>query len=344
MRMPVINVWINQAGSPRVHAMRMLRENPEGWPVKIFATRTDTDNPALYFADLGSTEPGDGMPDAEYAQWAVDYVRTHRIHVILPTARMGALASRRSDFEALGSTLMCGDVQVGAMAHSKAATYERAAELGVAVPPYFLVDTSEQFRDAVLAIRSSGHTACVKPDTGFSAFAFRIIKDTALSMENLLGPVRAVIDMETYAVAMEKAALHGERVPQLMVMPFLADPEVSSDNLCAADGSTLMSITRSKRRWYREFPHHPEITEMSAVLTRGLPLPYFSNTQFRFLDGRPVLLEINDRVSGGLDQTEATGVNAYWEGVRYAATKEERIIRPNLGGKVFLQQNSIMVG
>lgn len=342
MTMPTINIWINQAGSPRVHAIRMLHSNPDGWPVKVFATRTDTNNPSQSFADVGGTEPSSEVPDEEYAQFAVDYVQANNIRAILPTDRMAALATRRTDFTALGCVLMSAGPEVAAMAHSKAATYERASALGVRVPPYRLVHTPEQFRDAVIAIRSTGHTACVKPDTGFAAFAFRIVIDTALSMENLLAPVKPVIDMETYAAAMEKALVQDEVLPPFIVMPYLDEPEISVDKLTSTSGRSLLAISRAKQRWYREFPtDHPEILEMADALASRLPLPYFSNIQFRFLDGEPVLLEVNDRVSGGIDQTEATGVNAYWEGVRYAVTGEERELVPHLGGRVFLQQNTV---
>lgn len=343
MRKTPINVWINQAGSPRVHAIRMLHNNPDGWPVRVFATRTDTNNPSQQFADVGGTEPGGDVPDAEYAQFSVDYVRANCIDVIMPTDRMTALATRKADFEALGCTLMCADAEIGAMAHSKVETYARAASIGIRVPPHFLVRAPAQFRDAVMAIRSTGHVACVKPDTGFAAFSFRIIKDTAMSMENLLLAVKPVVDMETYAVAMEKALLHGEELPPFIVMPYLEEPEVSVDKLTSLTGRSLLSVPRAKQRWYREFPDCPEIVEMVDVLAQRLPLPYFSNIQFRFLDDKPVLLEINDRVSGGIDQTESTGVNAYWEGVRYAVTGEERVLEPNLGGRVFLHQTSIPV-
>jgi biotin carboxylase len=335
-------IWINRAGPSRIHAMRMLRDNPDGLPVTIHATRTRADNPSQRFADVPGWEPGSDISDAEYGQFAVDYVRTHGIQVIIPTSRMTALASRAAHLADLGCTLLAPGAAVCELTDSKTATYDVAKELGVPVPPYQRVSGSAEFRDAVWALRSQGHTACVKPDTGWAASSFRIIDDGATTLESLLVSSRPVVDVETYATALSKARLEGKYVPDLIVMPFLDVPEVSVDLLCS-NGQVLIAIPRRKSGFYREFHHNAEVIEHATTLARLLPLNHVANVQFRYLGGKPVLLEINPRPSAGTFHTEATGVNLYWEAIKQVIQPGSPVTLPQLGGRVLLHETALAV-
>lgn len=334
-----INIWINRAGPSRVQAMRMLRENPDGRSVTIHATRANLTNPSQQFCDIGGREPGSEVSDEDYGQFAVDYVRQHGIHVIVPTARIAALAARSGELAQLGCTVMAPRHHIAQTTDSKTGTYREAEHLGVKVPPYFRASTAAQFRDAVLYLRSHGHTACVKPDTGWAASSFRIIEDTAMSMDSLLASVRPVIDLETYATALDKAQIEGREIPELIVMPFLQEPEWSVDMLSSAEGRVLAAVPRAKNGWYREFRDEPEALDIARRLAENLPLAYLSNVQMRYLEGELVLLEINPRASAGIFHTEATGTNLYWEAVKYALGGREGDVRqPKLGGRVLLSE------
>lgn len=334
-------IWINRAGPSRIQAMRMLRNNPDNEPVTIHATRTNRTNPSQNFCDVGGWEPGSEATDEEYGNFAVDYVRKHGIHAIIPTSRMAALAKRSVDLSALGCNVMTPYHRIASICDSKIDTYREAEYLGIQVPPYFRASTAEQFRDAVVHLRSMGHTACVKPDTGWAASSFRIIKDTAMSLDSLLASAKPVVDMETYATALEKAQAQGRVIPDLIVMPFLEEPEWSVDMLSSTSGQVMAAVPRSKSGWYREFRYDEEVMDIARRLSEGLPLGYLSNVQMRYLEGKPILLEINPRASAGIFHTEATGVNLYWEAVKYALGGDEDDVRqPKLGGRVLLTETA----
>ncbi|MBD3004778.1 ATP-grasp domain-containing protein [Streptomyces sp. 5-10] len=335
-------IWINRAGPSRVHAMRMLRNNPDGHPVIIHATRTNSSNPSQMFCDVPGWEPGGEASDEEYGQFVVDYVRDHGIRVIIPTARMAALSARTEDLAALGCTVMASSYEVSSTADSKTETYALARDLGIPVPPHHLVYDSVQFRDAVMQLRSQGYIACVKPDTGWAASSFRIIEDGATDLRALLTSARPVVDMETYATALVKARQQGERIPGLIVMPFLEEPEVSVDVLSTPQGQPLVTVPRAKSGWYREFREDRKVINIAHRLVKGFPLGYLSNVQMRYLHGEPVLLEVNPRASAGTFHTEGAGVNLYWEAVKVALGMEVSV-RPQLGGRVFLTEEARMV-
>lgn len=337
-------IWINRAGPSRIQAMRMLRNNPYNEPVTIHATRTNRTNPSQKFCDVGGWEPGGEAIDEEYGDFAVDYVRKHGIRVIIPTSRVAALAKRSVDLSALGCTVMTPHHRIASICDSKIDTYREAESLGIQVPPYFRASSAEQFRDAVVILRGMGHTACVKPDTGWAASSFRIIEDTAMSLDSLLASSKPVVDMETYATALEKAQVKGRTIPDLIVMPYLEDPEWSVDMLSSISGQVMSVVPRSKNGWYREFRYDDEVMDIARCLSEGLPLSYLSNVQMRYLEGELVLLEINPRASAGIFHTEATGVNLYWEAVKYALGRDERRVRqPKLGGRVLLSEAAVPI-
>jgi len=324
--------------------MRMLRDNPDGRNVIIYATRTNLDNPSQKFCDVGGREPGSEATDEEYAQFAVGHVRRHGIQVVIPTARMAALAMCSGELAAMGCTVMAPRQEIAEITDSKTGTYRQAERMGVRVPPYFRVSSAAQFRDAVYRLRSGGHTACVKPDTGWAASSFRIIDDTAVCLNSLLASAAPVVDLETYATALDKAQVAGREIPELIVMPFLDEPEWSVDMLSSAAGRVLAAVPRAKNGWYREFRNDPQALEIARRLAEGLPLPYLSNVQMRYLEGELVLLEINPRASAGIFHTEATGTNLYWEAVKYALEgREEGIRQPDLGGRVLLSELAVPV-
>lgn len=336
-----VNIWINRAGPSRIHAMRMLRENPDGIPVKIFATRTNPNNPSLKFCDVRGSEPGSEVSNEQYAGFVVDYVQKNGIQVIVPTSWMTALATVKDELASLGCTAMVPDVEIARITDSKTQTYHLAAGLGVEAPPFHLVRTSVEFRDAVWALQRDGFTACVKPDTGWAAASFRIIKDEEMTLDSLMRPVRPVIDVETYATILEKAPHTGQQVPPLIVMPYLDEPECSVDMVSSPTGEPYVSVIRAKSGWYREFREDEEITRIAHMMAREMPLPYLTNVQVRHLDKKPVLLEVNPRPSAGTFHTEASGVNLYWEAVKVALGRTDIATDTRSGSRVLITETAV---
>lgn len=339
-----INIWINRAGPSRIQAMRMLRDNPDGRAVTIHATRANLSNPSQHFCDVGGREPGSEASDEEYGQFAVDYVRQHKINVIVPTSRIAALAARSAKFAELGCVVMAPNWRIAKITDSKSVTYREAELLGVKTPPHFTVYTAGEFSDAVQYLRAVGYTACVKPDTGWAASSFRIIEDSATSMDSLLTSVKPVVDLETYATALHKAEVEGRDIPPLIVMPYLEEPEWSVDMLSTPEGNVLAAVPRAKSGWYREFRDEPEALAIAHRLAEMMPLAYLSNVQMRYLKGELVLLEVNPRASAGIFHTEATGVNLYWEAVKLAFDGGiPAVPQPRLGGKVLLSERAVPI-
>lgn len=331
-------IWINRAGPSRIHAMDMLHSS--GRELTIHATRTNPSAPSLKFADVSGWEPGGETDDATYAEFCLNYIRDHRIDVVIPTSRMTALAMIKDQAADLGCTILTVSEDVARITESKSATYEAASSQGIPTPPWRKVNSWDTFAAAVQDLRADGHRVCVKPDTGWAAGGFRILEDNAHDLSSLMSSPRPVTSAESYERALWTAQRHGETIPDLIVLPFLDEPEISVDSLSTPDGQVLTSIARAKKGWYREFSDDQRLHKMARLAVESFPLAYLSNVQMRYLDGEPVLLEINPRASAGLYHTRHTGVNMYWEAVKLALFGPGEVPQPATG-KVAIIENAL---
>ncbi|MFB7717630.1 MULTISPECIES: ATP-grasp domain-containing protein [unclassified Nocardia] len=295
--------------------MRLLRGNPDGVDVTIYAGNVDPGAVALSVCDVPVVEPRH-VGDDEYAEFALDFCREHGIDVLIPPRRLTALAGRSADFAAIGTSLMCSPLAAVQVLTNKVSTYESAGAAGIPVPPWRAVDDAEGLLAAVEELSLTDESLCVKPSGEYSAFGFRILQDRPLSMADLLAPPMPTASVAAVADAMRRAADTGERVPELLVMPFLDGPEISIDCLSAPGGELLVGIPRSKQGRFRMLLEDPEAVAIARRLVEHFELAYLTNVQLRFHKGEPVLLEANPRPSAGLFQTAFADVNMPWAAVR----------------------------
>lgn len=322
-----LRVWLSSAGAATVQVMRLLRDNPDGVDVTLYASNVDPDAPALSACDVPAIEPR-YVGNEEYAQFALDFCRAHRIDVLIPPRRLNALAGRAEDFAAIGTHLMCSPLPAVTALTSKVRTYKMAARAGIPVPPWREVTDADQFHAAVEDLSRAGETLCIKPSGEYSAFGFRILDDRPLTMESLRVAPEPVASVQAVAEAMSRAEQEGDVVPPLLVMPFLDDPEISIDCLSAPGGELLVGIPRAKQGRFRTLLDDPGLVDIARRLVRHFELAYLTNVQLRYRGGHPVLLEINPRPSAGLFHTAFADVNLPWAAVRLLLQQDAGLRHP----------------
>lgn len=295
--------------------MRLLRQNPDGVEITVYASNVDPEATALSACDVSAIEPR-YVGDREYAAFALDFCRRHRIDVLIPPRRLAALAGRSAEFAALGTALMCSPLSSVRTLTDKVATYEAAAAAGIPVPPWRVVSDADGLRAAVEELSRTGERLCLKPSGEYSAFGFRILDDRPLAMAQLLAEPQPVASVEAVAGAMCRAADAGETVPELLVMPFLDGPEISVDCLSAVGGELLVGIPRAKQGRFRDLLDDPVAVAIARRLVGHFELAYLTNVQLRHRAGEPVLLEANPRPSAGLFHTAFADVNLPWAAIR----------------------------
>lgn len=321
----------------------MLRDNPDAVGVQIYGTNVLRDAAALAACDVGEVEPRH-VSDEDYAEFALDFCRRHRIDVLIPPRRLVALAGLTDAFTELGTKLMCSPLAAVDVLTSKSRTYEAARAAGVPVPPWRVVSDAEGFREAVGELSAGGDRLCLKPAGEYSAFGFRILDDSPLHIGDLLAAPAPLASVAAVADALKRAADEGEVVPEFLVMPYLEGPEVSIDCLSAPGGAMLSGIARAKQGRYRHLLDDPAMIAIAQRLVGHFQLAYLSNVQLRFRNGEPVLLEANPRASAGIFQTTFTGVNLPWAAVRLLLSGDAGPLPvPRLGGRIAITETATEV-
>ncbi|MFD8481245.1 ATP-grasp domain-containing protein [Kitasatospora sp. NPDC059673] len=296
-------VWLNRTYAENVFFIELLRSAPR--PVHVLATHIDPDSPVLAAADLGLLEP-DRLSAESYVEFALEFCARHQVDVFLPRLHQLAISLRRREFEALGTALICPPAPAIALFASKAEGYRALDAAGLPTPLWRHADTAAQLLLAVEEIEATGAPACLKPASGAGGEGFRILTREPFGLHRLAGYVDARVQLDQVLAALRSSTAPAD----LLVMPYLNGPEVSVDCLADQDGQLLAAVGRTKQGRRRSFTAEPRYLEPARRLVEQFGVGHLSNVQFRHeAGGRPVILDINTRPSGGLHQLRLCGLN-----------------------------------
>jgi carbamoylphosphate synthase large subunit len=179
---------------------------------------------------------------------------------------------------------------------------EYAGKMGINVPICHVVNNVSAFKDAVDGIMARGKEVCFKPRRGLGGRGFRIIREYDELETMLYGYQGASI---TYQTALRILG-EKESFDDLLVMNYLGGVEYSVD--CLSWQGEAMAIVPRRKVEYAQLGSYSvqclegneEIMELSRALIKEFALDYISNIQFRYSRGKPHLIEINRRMSGGI--------------------------------------------
>jgi biotin carboxylase len=321
-------LWFNRAYATTWHVITMIRDNPDGVPVEVLGSHGDPHSPVLAACDRVLVEPDVGPDD--YVAWALDVVAAHQIDILVPRAHMAALAAAHDAFAAAGTRLLCPAADVVALFEDKATGYDAAAALGLPVPPYRVVHDSDGLRAAYTEFAAIADQVCMKPVRGVGGEGFRrLTTDPPRWQHDLAAEVRSLVRVADVCRALDAAG-----PKDLLVMPFLDGVEVSVDVLADATGRVHAAVGRQHDVTggrLRTIVDEPQARSIAETLVRAHQVAFLSNTQVRWWQGRPYLLELNTRAAGGIFQTALAGVNLPWAAIRLALGQDPGALQPAWG-------------
>jgi biotin carboxylase len=312
----MLRIWANRTYDTNIHALRMLRDNPDGVPVQIYGTHPDLSSPTLQACDYAAAEPD--LPEDQYVDFALDFCTRNRIDVFLPRLMIEQVAARLPLFHAAGIAVACAPPQAVRILGDKAQTYRTASAAGIPVPPWRCARTAAEFAVALDELAETTERACCKPVKGAGAEGFWIIDDGNLRFADLIAAPERRIRRDEILGALERSDQAAVQMPTWLLMPFLDEPEVSVDCLSAPGGDLLVGLARMKDGRRRRLLLEHECIDIARTISSQYGLAYLWNAQFRYWRGKPHLLEVNARAAAGLFQTALAGVNLPWAAVRLA--------------------------
>ena len=319
-----------------------------GGDFRIVASYHQRKYPEAMLADCFELEPA-GLSDDAYAEYALGFVQRHGIDVFLPGRKTAGLARRKQDFAKLGVTLiLAGGAETLDLLENKTQFCDalRGAspeeQTIVPVPGYAAGNTIEEVEQSIRDLSQRHEVVCFKPAVGIFGFGFRIIR-TAQNAALLQG-IGGDLIVDGIEGALAYIQERGFR-PQI-VMQYLEGQETSVDTL-AYDGKLLRAVVRGKLDDFsRVLEDNEEMVEMTRRLVERFGLNNLFNAQFKNSGGKPYILEINGRMSGGTSMSCLSGlVLPYW-GIRLATgtATPDQVPYPKTGIRVAELKQAVVLG
>lgn len=300
-------IWFNHWFSAIINTVEAIKK---AFPdVKIIGSNRLDTCVYKYAVDEFYIEPT-GLSGDEYTEFALNFCKEHSVDIFFVKAGMSGIAKYKEKFTDIGTTVICEDISVLNAFDSKSGIYNQLEKMGYKYnPDYYIVNSADEFIEAANKIRDNGDGVCIKYDTDEGANSFRIVTDGFINPKHLDEPSMNLLSFDNAEKILRSAERSGTFKP-IIVMPYLNGPEVSVDCLMTANHG-LVTLPRYKvGSRIKEVKLTKELMDDCVELNKIFDFKYIFNAQYRWTkDGKPKLLEINPRISGGLHLTSMCGFN-----------------------------------
>lgn len=299
-------IWFNHWFSTALHLIQLMRQGSAEPLYVIGSSRNDC---AVYrgVCDEWHTEP-EIQSDEAYVSFCVEFCKEHEVDIFVPRHRITAIAGKLDSFNKIGVSVLCGNnADRMQILENKQKTYAFFAEQGLSdcIPEYMAVRSFADFCAAYKTLQAKDCRVCYKLTKDEGATTFRVIDNSLEQLSALYSKPNTKV---TLSAAKSILREYDFSVPML-VMPYLEGPEISVDCLNTPQGNILIPRYKTDHR-YSVVRFSPEIMAISNRVMDILKLNAPLNLQFRMHQGKIFLLEINPRMSGGLQLScLATGIN-----------------------------------
>ncbi len=299
----MIKVWFNHWFSTSYRLIELMKQD-EAQDIYVVGTNRQADSVIKLVCDEWYTEPD--VAGDDYVEFCLAFCQKHGIDVFVPRREMIAISRNRKLFEEKNIRVMLDDYSIVSVLNDKVKTYELLRDVpGIHIPEFYLVNDAESFAKAYHKLKETYATVCMKFVRDEGGMSFRKIVEVSDKFQALkYYPGTGVSFEDVYETFCAQGTFD-----DLMVMPYLPDDEISVDCLQTPQG--LIAVTRRKGPVRQELVIYDEyILDMSRKIMEKLDLKNPCNIQFKLCGDIPYLLEINPRMSGGLQMScLASGVN-----------------------------------
>lgn len=298
-----MRIWFNHWFSTAYHLIRLMRQGTGGHVVFI---GSNSNASGVYRQVCDEWFPEEELPKEAYLEFCLDFCSKHNIDVFVPRRGLEVVADASERFTAQGVRLLAERRgKLVQMLADKAQTYSYFnTHMPEIVPEYRLVRSIDQFRAACDALTSASGRLCYKLCLDEGAQSFRVIDDSIESVKAIYAkPGTKVTRRSAEAILSE----YDFSVP-LLVMPWLSGADVSVD--CLDTDAGRIMLPRFKVGRYNVVQRDERIMALCDAMMDLLQPEMPVNIQFKLEGSEPWLLEVNPRMSGGLQLAcEATGIN-----------------------------------
>lgn len=295
----MVKIWFNHWFSTAYNIINMIKQdNPEFY---IIGTNKNQLSVLSTVCDEWYVEPD--LRSDEYIEYCLDFCKEHDVNVFMPRREMLSVSRRKADFEAMGIKVMVDDYDIVNILNHKDMAYAELSRRGIStIPDYFIVTDVTGFENAYSELIKKYREVCIKFVHDEGGKSYRLIDNYRKGYAALFKKQNTRMTYE----AIYEALSEREEFAPLMVMPNLSGEEISVDCLKTGKGLIILprikDATRIERLCFRE-----DIIDKTKEIYDAIKLECPCNIQFKYLDGVPFFLEVNTRMSGGVQMACKAG-------------------------------------
>lgn len=321
-----MRVWYNRTFSSVYAAIKLIREADTENRFTLIHSNPNRHTPAAALAHEFHAEPT-GLKGDAYADWCLAFCRQHRVDIFVPGREATLLAAEHARFADIGTrVLSAAPAPMLHLIHDKARFYAETVLPDAPVAAFRRFENIEEFDAAWAALRPHHARLCVKPSHSIYGLGFAVVDEQRSSAALLLAGVEYHVG---YADLRRGLAELGQ-FRTMLLMEFLDGPEYSVD--CVGDHGRLVSaVVRRKLAQPGSgqlIDMRRDILDATASLCGAHELNGVFNVQFKEGGGRPRLLEINPRMSGGIGMACLAGPNLPYLALRGFADGFDQLTVP----------------
>ena len=295
-----IRIWFNHWFSTAYHIINLIRKD-DSIHFTIIGSSRNNESVIKLVCDEWYEEPD--ISGEDYADFCIDFCRTHHIDVFLPRHNQLTISKYAHKFANEGIKVLTEEYSLSSILNDKSKAYDFFNENHIgAVPEYYIVTNSSDAKKAYSKLTENNDRVCIKRVLDEGASSFRILdSDTPAPFARAGGHIEA----DKFFKDMDRVT----DCPEFMMMPMLEGNEVSVDCLNTSKG--IIMIPRFKTLSRTEIIRFDEeILSVCRKFFDRMKLQWPCNVQFKYHNNIPYFLEVNTRMSGGIQYScLATGIN-----------------------------------
>jgi len=288
-------VWLNHWFSSAYHIIKLIR-NDNNIDFYIIGTNENNNSVIKTACDEWYIEPR-YENDAQYVDFCLKFCKINSIDIFVPRRGMLAICKRIKEFEQIDvKVLIDNDYSKVAALNDKQKTYELFLKHNIGfIPPNEVINTIDEFKHAYDKMACFDERVCFKFVQDEGATSFRVIDN---SMEGYNGLYKLPGLKITYKDALA-ALCQPKKLPSIIVMPYLSGQEVSVDCLKTLYGNVIIPRYKTNGR-IEEIKYDKDLIGICNSFYDKIGINYPCNIQFKYHKDIPYLLEVNTRMSGGI--------------------------------------------
>ena len=308
-----ITILVSASSSPTMPGqLNCYRGNGER-KIRIVGVDMSADPSAKYLVDAFYQVPAASAP--EYCDIMLEICRKEHVDVYFPniSVEVSAVAKRKAEFEAIGTTVAISDQKAVAIANNKLRAYDFLREKGIPIPRYYGVHDLQDFIDGCEMLGYPECPVCLKIVDNSGSRGVRIL-DAEKDRYQIFAHEKPNSFFTSYEDMLSILSSR-EKLDEMMLVEYMPGNEYTVD-LLADHGRVLYIAGRENVDSLMSIAQESVVRkidsayDVSTQVVNALELD--GNIGFDFMmnaDGIPVLMDINPRITATVSVIAAAGLN-----------------------------------